>query len=354
MRLAEFDATLRIGAVAVLVTASFAAAGARASITISSQMTANMSCSNGVCAPTATHAVLNVGDVESMLGSGNLIVTTTGSGVQAHDIRISSALSWADSSTLSLEAQRSLAVNAAVTIAGVSGLILDTGGKSARLSFGRKGSIGFANLSSQLAVNGNAYTLVGDVKTLASAIAANPDGDFALAANYDASADGTWQSCPVPTVFDGSFEGLGNTIFNLSIDGWTNINNGFFEGLFAETDTKGTVENIGLVNTNIVVPGKGRGRYIVMAGPLVGLNNGGVVEGSYVSGSLAAGKRSYAGGLVGINYGMIANSYAAISLNGGYAAQLGGLVALNSAVIQYSHATGDVTSASADVGGGCR
>lgn len=353
MRLAEFDATLRIGAVAVLVTASFAAAGAHAAVTISSQVTLNMSCSNGVCAPTANKAVLNVGDLEGLLSSGNVTVTTTGTGVQAHTIGISSTLSWASSSTLSLEAERSIAVNAAVAIAGLSGLVLDTGGKNAWLSFGRKGSIGFANLASQLVIDGNAYTLVGDIKTLASDIAANPGGNFALAGNYDASADGTWQSCPVPTVFGGSFEGLGNSISNLSIDGPTDINRGLLEGLFAELDTKGTIENIGLVNANIVVPGTRGIHSIVTAGPLIGLNNGGVVEGSYVSGSLTAGNMSEAGGLAGYNGGEIANSYATTSLNGSRYNDLGGLVADNGfrAIIENSHATGDMTGTRGAVGG---
>jgi hypothetical protein len=331
---------------------ALAAAPVHAAVTISSAATQNMSCSGGICAPTARSAVLNSGDLVNLLASGNLTVTTTGSGVQAHDIRVSSALSWASSSTLSLEAHRSIAVNAAVAITGPSGLVLDTGGKKATLSFGPNGSFSFANLSSQLSINGNAYTLVGDIKTLASDIAANPSGDFALAANYNASADGTYQSCPVPTLFSGSFEGLGNIISNLSIDGGTEIDVGPIEGLFAELDAKGTMENIGLTDAKIIVPGTSGLRNEVTAGPLVGWNEG-TVEGSHVSGSLTAGKRSFSGGLVGANGGTIANSYATASLNGSADAELGGLVASNGiyAIIENSHATGDVTGASADVGG---
>jgi hypothetical protein len=41
-----------------------AATAARADVTISSDPTQDMSCSDGVCQPTASDAVLNVGDLE--------------------------------------------------------------------------------------------------------------------------------------------------------------------------------------------------------------------------------------------------------------------------------------------------
>jgi hypothetical protein len=50
---------------------------------ISTAATQNMSCASGVCAPTASDAVPNVGDLESLLASGNVEVTTTGSEVEA-------------------------------------------------------------------------------------------------------------------------------------------------------------------------------------------------------------------------------------------------------------------------------
>src|ERR1700733_2465644 len=137
-----------------------------------------MSCSNGVCSPTAKQAVLNVDDLEGFLASGNVTVTTTGAGVQASDIHVNAALGWTSSSALSLEAHRSIAINAAVSVLGLSGLTLDTG-KNGALVFGEKGSVAFGNLSSNLTIGGNEYALVGDIKTLASDIASNPSGSFA-------------------------------------------------------------------------------------------------------------------------------------------------------------------------------
>ena len=103
---------LRIFAAAAAL--ALAAAPARAVVTISSGATQNMSCAGGICAPTAKTAILNVSDLEGFLASGNVTVTTTGTGVQAGDIRVRSALGWTNSSTLSLEAHRSVAIDAAV------------------------------------------------------------------------------------------------------------------------------------------------------------------------------------------------------------------------------------------------
>src|SRR5580700_9177352 len=73
---------------------------AQADVTISSAATENMTCSGGVCAPTATDAVLNVGDLENLLAAGGVTVTTTGSGVQADNLDVNAALSWSSTATL--------------------------------------------------------------------------------------------------------------------------------------------------------------------------------------------------------------------------------------------------------------
>src|ERR1700730_7475452 len=118
------------------------AAPAHASGTSSSAAQQNMSCSGGICTPTAKSAVLNAGDLENLLASGNVTVTTTGTGVQAGDIHVSSALAWSSSNGLSLEAHRSVAINAALSISGQGGLTLDSG-KNGTLSFGKTGNVTF-------------------------------------------------------------------------------------------------------------------------------------------------------------------------------------------------------------------
>jgi len=124
--------------------------------------------------PHAKIAVLNVGDLETDLASGNVTVTTTGTGVQAGSIRVNSAVSWSSNSILSLTSHGSITINAPVSITGASGLTVETGAKHGVFSFGKKGNVAFANLSSQLVIDGAAYTLVGDLQTLASDIASKP------------------------------------------------------------------------------------------------------------------------------------------------------------------------------------
>ena len=334
---------------------------AHAAVTISSAATQNMSCSGGICAPTAKTAILNAGDLENLLASGNATVTTTGTGVQANDIHIRTALGWANSSTLSLEANRSIAINATVSITGLGGLVLDTGKNL--LSFGKKGNVTFANLSSQLAINGSAYTLAGDIKTLASDIAISPGGNFALANNYNASGDGTYNNSVIPTEYEGTFTGLGNTIFNLSIVGQNeeNVSN----GLFATLGTTGVLENIGVVDATIVAATK---IHYVAAGPLAGASYG-TIAFAYATGSVTIGKessrargermvapiKSYdraAGGLVGTNAGTITNSYAKTDVSGKGAWQAGGLVGANESLIENSHASGAISTGVHGLAGG--
>ncbi len=362
---------LRILAAAAAL--ALAAAPAHAGVTISSAATQNMSCSSGVCAPTANKAVLNVGDLENLLASGNATVTTTGQGVQAHDIDVKAPVTWSSTSVLTLDARRSLTVDQPVSITGLSGLVVETG----RLfSFGSTGDVTFANLASSLSIEGAAYTLVGDVKTLASDIASDPSGDFALANNYDASGDGTYHSSPIGTL-SGTFEGLGNTISNLSIDGPAQVEEELLEGLFAEIDTTGTARNIDVSNATISVPANIGVTKVDGGATLVGLNLGAlqscVATGSVVGGSLkqygpelgglagwnggtithsragatVTAKRYNAGGLVGYNGGSISQSSATGDVSGPYA---GGLVGDNVAILTGSYATGRVLAG--DGGGG--
>jgi hypothetical protein len=330
-------------AVVVFSAALFSASGAQAILKIGSAATANMSCSNGLCTPTAKTAVLNVGDLENLLASGNVTVTTTGAGVQADDIHVNAALSWSNSNTLSLEARRAVEINAGVSIGGLSGLTLDTGSNGA-LSFGKVGNITFANLSSNLVINGASYTLVGNIKTLAGDIAGNTSGNFALANNYDASVDGTYGMSPISNVFAGTFEGLGNAISNLSIVGGTKVKDGTYEAFFVEITSSAAIRDFGLSNANISVASNN-----YAGATLVGLNLGSITS-CYATGKVAGGGRtlrsSENGGLVGASGGAIANSYSAARVET-KRNPAGGLVAFSTGTISGSYATGPVSSPTA-------
>ena len=305
----------------VLIAANvFFAPGAWAAVTISTDTTQNMSCSNGVCSPTATKAVLNVGDLETLLSSGNVAVVTTEQGVQAKDIQVKAPVTWSNGSLLTLDAFKSITINQPVSVAGLAGLALDTndGGGNGALSFGAKGNVAFANLASSLTINGTAYVLVGDLKTLATDIASNPNGDFALAGSYNASGDGTYNSSVVSAEYFGTFTGLGNAISNLSIAGAHERDVAI--GLFAGVGKSGVLENIGIVNANIVAREAIKN---VAAGPLAGGNLGTIVF-AYATGSVRVGKESAGGGLVGGNDGTITNSYAKTDVAGSLD-EIGGL-----------------------------
>jgi hypothetical protein len=102
------DGWLSPGSVLFGIAVTIMSPAAHADVEISSAATSNMDCSNGICAPTAKHAVLNAGDLENMLASGNVELTTTGSGVQADNIVVDTALSWPDSSALTLDAYQTV------------------------------------------------------------------------------------------------------------------------------------------------------------------------------------------------------------------------------------------------------
>src|SRR5579862_2396714 len=111
----------------VTLAALAAWAPANAAVTISSHETQNMNCSGGVCSPTATKAVLNVGDLTTMLASGSVTVTTRGSGgIQSEDIDLAAPLSWSSNATLKLDAYRSLEIDKSVSVLGSGGLALVT------------------------------------------------------------------------------------------------------------------------------------------------------------------------------------------------------------------------------------
>lgn len=245
-----------------------------------------MSCGGGVCSPTSKDATLNAADLQTMLSGGSVEVVTTGTGVQASNIRVGSPLSWANASALTLDAYRSVSIQRPMAITGTGALAIVTndGGTNGTFSIERSGGVQFQSLSSSLTINGSAYTLVNSISTLASSVATNPSGDYALSENYDASADGTYAASPVPTTFNGTFDGLGNSISNLSIDASSGA-----VGLFSYV--AGNVQHLSMEHVNIIATGKRQ-----LVGGLAGQAT--VLYEDYVSGRIEVGDSS-AGGLAG-------------------------------------------------------
>jgi hypothetical protein len=327
------------GSIVILLVGSVAVApAALGNVIISEGQTQNISCSNGICVPSEKKAVLNVGDLENLLATGDVVVRTTGSSIQAGNIEVNSTLTWSSTGTLSFDALGSIAVSKPISVAGVGGLMFTTndGGSGGTLSFGPKGSAGFANLGSALTINGMPYVLENSLATLASAILANPGGNYALANSYDASSDGTYPNCPIDTTLNGTLQGLGNSISNISIDARPMRGVHPFAALLELVGASGAVNNLRLENIDY--------RGIAVAGLAAGSE--GALFGDSVTGVIKS-RRDSAAGLVQGNGGDIISSSARVRVNVGCCKSgeglAGGLVVYNYGTISLSHADGDVS-----------
>jgi hypothetical protein len=380
--------SLRYAKAAAFAAATIAMTGlssnAEAAVFISSGATANITCTSGVCTPTKKSAVLNITQLQSLLASGSVKVTTAGA--KASDIVISTGFSWASANSLTLDAYQSITIEKPVAVDGTGAvsLVTNDGGTGGSLSFDKKGYVGFLSTANSLTINGTAYTLVSDISSLASNVAAAPGGHYALSTSYDASHDGTYAKSPVQTLFSGTFEGLGNTVTNLAI---SDLGIGDEIGLFEGTGTGSEIENLRLTKAKI------RGGKNAIVGGLAATNSGlirndseqgsvwqdgitrsarmsstvGGLVGSNVGqilGCSTSGKVTgvptvpylkafiWVGGLAGVNNGEIANSYSTAAIMGPQNSSIGGLVSQNLGSIDSSFATGDVTGTlSADAGG---
>lgn len=337
---------LRASMWALVVGGALLATSAQADVTISSAATKNMTCSGGICTPTANNANLSVSDLESKLKSGSVTVTTTGSGsVQAKNIVIDAALKWSSANGLTLSAAQSIAFDAKVSITGKGGLTLNVAGVfgTESLAFYNGANVTFSDLSSPLTINGNAYVLVDSVAGFASAVSANQNGYFALAASYDASGDGTYSSAPVQGNnatggMNGVFEGLGNTISNLTIvDGTAS---GGCDGLMANAPME-QIGNFGMVNVSITSTGTQGANG---AGAIVcNINSNGLVWRSFATGSISMQILDGAGGLVAGN-AEIVQSWANVAISGTQGENFGGLTTGGaSQIIQESFSMGPLS-----------
>ncbi len=309
---------------------------AQAAVNISSNPTKNMTCSAGVCSPTAKKAVLNVSDLTNLLASGDVKVTT---GAGAIVIEITAPFSWTSTSRLTLDSNTSVSFKAPVTVAGQGAVTIVTndGGSGGDLLFFPGGKLDFWDTSSSLVVNGSPHVLVNDLASLASVIANDQAADVAFARDYDAGNDGTYANGAVTTNFDGIFEGLGHSVSNFTAAGSDRSYVGLFSKI-SEVFHEAVLRDLRLANAKISTGTEG------VAGALVGVMPMGSVIGVCVSGSVVGGDKSEVGGLAGSNpYGSIVRSSSAASVNAGAYSYAGGLAA-GAASIDRSYAKGYVTS----------
>jgi len=190
-------------------------AAAQADVVISSKATANMSCSGGICSPTAKKAILNVTELANMLAGGDVTVQ---SGSLAQDIVIDAALTWTSTHRLTLDSYHSIAFNQPLTVAGTGALTIKTndGGSGGDFQFLRRGAIKFWDAHGSLLINGHSYMLYSSLRDFVKEFR-HFDGTgehYAQAKNWNAGK--TYAAAPVEH-FQGTFEGLGNSISHLTI-----------------------------------------------------------------------------------------------------------------------------------------
>ncbi|HEX4294479.1 MAG TPA: hypothetical protein VHZ29_10115 [Rhizomicrobium sp.] len=341
--------------------AAAAMSPAQAMLVVSTRATKNVDCEAGVCIANARNAVLNANDLESMLVASDV---TLQSGSRAKDIRIVAALDWASTHRLTLDSFGAIDFERPVTVNGTGAVTLatDDGGADGALSFGAKGKLTFRDTSSSLVINGAAYVLAADIATLAADIDAQPSGNFALASDYDASADGTYIYTPIDGDVAGNFEGLGNMIshFKLVDTHTSNENTALFFSVsgrlsdlrLSKVKVKGTGRGAtaGLAGdcfgtiSNVEVDATVEGSFAFAVGGICG-DLSGTMTGSHSSGSVT-GERTYqhsgvVGGLAGYG-GDISRSYSTANVTGVKSWAAGGLVGQGAGTIDRSFATGAV------------
>ena len=168
------------------------------------------------------------------------------------------------------------------------------------------------------------YELTGDldVDTNGNGVADAGDAYWNNGAGWEPIGAGSRQ-------FTAIFEGNGHVIANLFIA------RGETEdvGLFGRTGTGGVIRNVGLRGANVTGWND--------TGGLVGENNSGTIQASYVSGTVTG--NDYIGGLVGRNHGQIRASYASGAVEGDD--RVGGLAGYSSgaSTITASYASSSVT-----------
>lgn len=322
--------------------AALMAGEAPADLIISNKPTANVNCAGGVCTATAQNAVLNAGDLANLLAADDVKVATGGG---ATNIAVKAPLSWTSASRLTFDANQSVEIDKPVSVTGSGAVTIATndGGSGGDLIFDGKGVVTFWDTASSLVIDGNSYTLVKDIATLAADIAGNPSGFYALASDYDASKDGTYAASPISTTFGGTFEGLGHKIEHVSINSSENL-----IGLFSLVT--GTIRDIGIIG--LAISGSSSG----VAGGLLAQSKLATVVDCYTTGSINLPNIDGVGGLIGAVWftqdGSVARSHSSVSVVAPKSSAAGGLVGSSGLAISLSYASGSIQAGDGASAGG--
>ena len=272
--------------------------------------------------------------LSSDLALSNVTIATASQGTSGGngDIFVNAPVTWSANTTLSLQAQRYIEINADITATGnTAGLVLGTQ-YDYRLGHGARITLSGAAPTLKIGNPGSEYNYT-VINTLAAlqAMNNNRSGRYALGSDIDATATETWNGGagfqPIGTkgaAFSGVFAGLGHTIGKLTINapGQSTV------GLFGMIQSA-LLRDFGLKAATI----RGGSDYYVFdegTGPIVGWAKSSNIRNVYAIDTGTSSTASGVGGLVGLLDGStLDNSYATGTVKAlvgaGYAG-LGGLV----------------------------
>ncbi|WP_175803823.1 filamentous hemagglutinin N-terminal domain-containing protein [Burkholderia ambifaria] len=326
------------------------------------------------------------------LGTTNVALTNT-----SGDLTVGDAVNWTSDNTLALTSKKgSVNLNQSLTASGANaGVTMNAAqrirvgnnvtltGENASLAL-NSGSghtltndavVTLSGRNASFSANGEAYRVIHDLAGLRG-VDGNMNGRYVLGNAIDGKGAQFRSIGGNSASFSGVFDGLGNTIGNLSVSNPDSA----VVGLFAVN--LGRIANLGLDKITARAPAgytaspvsvgalagynmgditnvkakdvlvSGNGRAIL--GGLVGSNISGRIDRASVSGRVEGGKDAlYVGGLVGENRtallpelgdAIISNSHADVKVSSESAGDTGGLAGVNRGVITASTVAGSVTA----------
>lgn len=292
--------------------------------------------------------------IAAQLGFSNFTILTDGtgsSGAGNGDILVNAALGWTSANTLTLSAARNITIAAPITagsggavtviadsgLTGIgavsfsgSGAIKLSGGGAASIttSFSPSGSLPESGLFGAF-VHGGTLTTTVNLATPSqfaqlSTLTQRPAGKLL---NFDVVADIDLSGVPFSQIdsYNGTFNGLGHTISNLTLNSPSSSGVGFVGYNF------GTIENVTFYNSNVV-------GYSTVG--LVAATNHGTIQNVTVTGTdytttnITANNAGYTstdpglvGGITALNDGVVTNVYFNGTVHGGFTS--GGIAGYN-------------------------
>jgi filamentous hemagglutinin family protein len=326
-------------------------------LTVSDTASTAIQSPSGTWTPNPSGSIVLNSNVSAALNAGtNVVLQTGGASPEAGNVNVNAAVSWNANTTLTLTAANNVNINANITATGnTAGLVINPNtAASGELPSGmgvfnlHNASVTLSGATPGLSIAGNNYIVINSLglapdgtiapatPTLQGMAASSMAGYYALGSNIDATATSAWNGLTgftsigtVGVPFNGTFNGLGHTISNLTINRPATAD----MGLFGSTGTTAIIQNVALIGGSVTA--------LSSAGGLVGSNTGTVTNSSN-TGTVNGG--SSLGGLLGSNTGTVSNSYATGNVSG--TSSLGGLMGSNTGTVSNSYATGNVSGTS--------